>query len=545
MRQLPPVGAFREVRAVSNCRCERFTLGALLRDAAARHGDRTFLEFQEGAQTFAEADSRASRTANGLAALGAGKDSKVAIMAMNGPGFVNAWLGAARTGAVYVPINTDYKGDILRYQLGKADVSHIVIDQVFLERLEAVAGDLPQLRHVILATPMLDAPRVIGKGIAVTTLSDLMSAPEHDPGVTIQPSDPLAISFTSGTTGPSKGVLASHAHVITFARDWIVSTDYGAGQAIYTCMPLFHAVASWLGVVPALINGGLIAIARRFSASSFWDDVRKHQADVAHGIFSMVPILLKQPPRPDDADQPARRFYFAKVNDEFERRFNCKIVEVYGATETGIVTMTPPGGERRKGSCGKPNTATFDVMIANDCDEPVAVGDVGEILVRPRRPFAMLSAYYNNPEATLESFRNFWFHTGDNARADADGYYYFVDRKKDSIRRRGENISSSEVEATLNRHPAILECAVIAAPSELGEDEVKAVVVLREGQEATAEELWAFCDEHMPRFWVPRYIEFRRDMPRTPSQKIQKYLLRAGENRGEVFERAAGGRPTT
>lgn len=530
---------------MSDIKCETSTLGALLRTAAERHGARTFLEFPDGTVTFAEADKRANRTANGLAALGATKDSKIAIMAMNGPGFIDAWLGAARTGAVYVPINTDYKGDILRYQLGKADVSHMVIDPAFLERLDAVAADLPRLRHVILTAPMAGTPRTLGKSVAITTLADVMRAPDHDLGVEIAPSDPLAISFTSGTTGPSKGVLASHAHVITFARDWITCTDYAAGQSIYTCMPLFHAVASWLGVVPAIINGGRIAIVPRFSASGFWDDVRKYKADVAHGIFSMVPILLKQPPRPNDADQPARRFYFAKVNEEFERRFNCKIVEVYGATETGVVTLTPPGGERRKDSCGKPNTETFDVMIANERDEPVAVGEVGEILVRPKRPFAMLSAYYNSPEATLEAYRNFWFHTGDNARADADGYYYFVDRKKDSIRRRGENISSSEVEATLNRHPAVLECAVVAAPSELGEDEVKAVVVLREGAKATAEELWAFCDEHMPRFWVPRFIEFRREMPKTPSQKIQKYLLRAAEDQGEVFERAVSGRRTT
>jgi carnitine-CoA ligase len=525
-------------------KCEPHTLGALLRTAAERHGDRTFLEFADGTQSFAEADRRANQMANGLLALGAGKDSKVAIMATNGPGFTDAWFGTARTGAVYVPINTDYKGDILRYQLGKADVSHIVIDPAFADRLGAVAADLPLLRHVILTAPSVEPPRKLNDGITVTTLGDVMSGSDRDPAIDCAPSDPLAISFTSGTTGPSKGVLASHAHVITFARDWILSTDYAEGQSIYTCMPLFHAVASWLGVVPAIINVGRIAIVPRFSASGFWDDVRTYKADVAHGIFSMVPILLKQPPRPDDADQPARRFYFAKVNDEFEHRFNCKIVEVYGATETGIVTVTPPGGERRKESCGKPNTATFDVMIANPNDEPVAVGEVGEILVRPKRPFAMLSAYYNSPEATIEASRNFWFHTGDNARADADGYYYFVDRKKDSIRRRGENISSSEVEATLNRHPAILECAVIAAPSEFGEDEVKAVVVLREGAKATADELWAFCDEHMPRFWVPRYIEFRGEMPKTPSQKIQKYLLRAGQDQGEVFERAAGGRRT-
>lgn len=525
--------------------CEPFTLGALLGAAAERYGERPFLQFGDRIQTFVETDRRANRTARGLAALGADKDSKIAIMAMNGPGFVDAWLGAARTGSVYVPINTDYKGDILRYQLGKADVSHIVIDPAFVPRLEAVAADLPLLRHVILTEPGADTRPSIDHGIAVTSLTEIMSTSDDSLAIEIAPSDPLAISFTSGTTGPSKGVLASHAHVITFARDWIVSTDYAEGQSIYTCMPLFHAVASWLGVVPAMINGGRIAIVPRFSASAFWDDVRRYKADVAHGIFSMVPILLKQPPRPDDADQPARRFYFAKVDPAFERRFNCRIVEVYGATETGIVTMTPPGGERRKDSCGKPNSATFDVMIANARDEPVRPGEVGEILVRPKRPFAMLSAYYNSPDATIEAFRNFWFHTGDNARADDDGYYYFVDRKKDSIRRRGENISSSEVEATLNRHPAILECAVIAAPSELGEDEVKAVVVLREGANASADELWTFCDEHMPRFWVPRYFEFRREMPKTPSQKIQKYLLRAGESQGEVFERAASGKRTT
>ena len=186
---------------------------------------------------------------------------------------------------------------------------------------------------------------------------------------------------------------------------------------------------------------------------------------------------------------------------------------------------------------GKPNATTFEVMIANDRDEAVATGEVGEILVRPRLPFAMLTAYYNSPQATVEAFRNLWFHTGDNARADADGYLYFVDRKKDAIRRRGENISSAEVESVLNRHPAVLECAAVAVPSELGEDDVKVVIVLRDGLLASAQDLWAFCDEHMPRFWIPRYIQFTQAMPKTPSQKIQKYVLRSGQMQGELFDR--------
>ena len=516
-----------------------FVLGELLRDAAETQGDRVLLQFDDEKRSFIETHLAANRAANGLAALGMDRSAKLAIMTGNSLAFIEAWLGAARAGAVYVPINTDYKGDILAYQLAKADASHIVIEPQYLERLDAVASRLPQLRHVILTREAAAAPRRLRGTIEITTLAEVLRAPDRDPGVSVAPSDPLAISFTSGTTGPSKGVLASHAHVITFARDWITAVEYAPGQAIYSCMPLFHAVASWLGVVPAIINGGRIAFAPRFSASRFWDDVRRYEADVAHGIFSMVPILMKQPPRPDDREQPARRFYFAKVNPAFEARFNCRIVEVYGATETGVVTMTPPGGERKIDSCGTPNTATFDVMLADERDAPVAVGTVGEILVRPKRPFAMLTAYYNSPEATVEAFRNLWFHTGDNARADEDGYLYFVDRKKDAIRRRGENISSSEVEAVLNRHPAVLECAVIAAPSELGEDEVKAVVVLREGAAATPEELWAFSEEHMPRFWVPRFIELRAEMPKTPSQKIQKYLLRSGDGAGAVFDRMA------
>jgi crotonobetaine/carnitine-CoA ligase len=515
-----------------------FVLGDLLRDAADRHGDCVLLQFDTLELTVLDTLAAARRMANGLAALGASRASKVAIMAGNSPAFIDTWLGAALLGAVYVPINTDYKGDILRYQLAKADVTHIVIEPAFLDRLATVAGDLPALRHVVLTEPTSDMPARLGDRIEVTSLAHLMQAPDRDPGIALAPSDPLAISFTSGTTGPSKGVLASHAHVITFASDWIRATDYAEGQTIYSCMPLFHAVASWLGVVPAIINGGRIAFAPRFSASRFWQDVRRYKADVAHGIFSMVPILMKQPPKPDDADQPARRFYFAKVDEAFERRFNCRIVEVYGATETGVVTMTPPDGPRRVGSCGTANTNTFDVMIADEQDRPVPVGEVGEILVRPRRPFAMLTAYYNSAEATVDAFRNLWFHTGDNAWADREGYLYFVDRKKDAIRRRGENISSSEVEAILNRHPAVLECAVIAHPSELGEDEVKAVIVLREGAIATPDGLWSFCDEHMPRFWVPRYIELRPEMPKTPSQKIQKYVLRAGDGLGQMFDRA-------
>src|SRR5215469_14245324 len=326
-------------------------LGRLLRAAAERHGGRTLLQFGALTRSFDDVDSVTNSVANGLAALGVERGSKVAIMAPNGPAFIDAWLGAIKLGAIYVPINP-----------------------TFLQRLDAVLNGVPKLRHVVLTASDPGRPRLLNGDVEISALADLIQAPDRAPAVDISRSDPMAISFTSGTTGPSKGVLASHSHVITFAMDWIRATGFKERQSIYTCMPLFHAIAAWLGVVPAVIMGGRIAIVPRFSASTFWDDVRRYQADVAHGIFSMVPILLKQPPRPEDADQPARVFYFAQQNDAFEERFNCRIIEVYGATETGIVTATPHGGVRRKGSCGKPNLGTFDVMLANDRDQPVGIG---------------------------------------------------------------------------------------------------------------------------------------------------------------------------
>ncbi len=520
-------------------------VGRLLRTAAERYPDRVFFECAEVSMTYRGANEVAARLANGLTELGMRKGGKLAIMLPNSPEFLYSWFGAAKIGAVYVPINTAYRGDILQYQLDRADVTHIVVDAVHLDTLRAVAGALPKLTHVILrgapGEVAEEAPEFRGK--RVLSFADALSDDPAEPDVTVAHSDPHAIAFTSGTTGPSKGVLASNAHVVTFALDWIKCTGYQPGQAIFSPLPQFHAIASWLGVVPTVIGAGRIAFVERFSASRYWDDVRRYNADIVHGIHSMVPILLKQPARPDDGTQPARTFYIGQDDPEFERRFNCRIVNVFGSTETGIVTMIRPGQERRLGSCGRVNTDTFEVMLANDRDEPVGPGEVGEILVRPRHAFAMLSEYYGMPEASVRTFQNFWFHTGDNARMDEDGYFYFVDRKKDAIRRRGENISSFELETVVMRHTAVAECAAVAVASDLGEDDVKIAVVLREGCDLGAEELWAFCEAHMPEFWIPRYIELRDSLPKTENQKVRKFLLRDGVEGGRLFDRGLVKRP--
>lgn len=507
-----------------------------LRRAAERSPDKPFIVFADRAYHYAAFDSITNSVANTLSRLGLAKGGKVALLARNSAAFVETWFAAAKLGALYVPINTEYKGEVLRYQLNHAEVTHLVIDPEFVDRLAAVVGGLPCLKHVIV-TAGTDTPDELRRAAAIHPFASLRAGVDVEPDVKVRFDDPLAISFTSGTTGPSKGVLVVNAHVVTFALDWIRYMEHQPGETIYTPLPLFHAIGAWLGVLPTVLNESRIVVAQKFSASTYWDEVRAARADIAHGIFSMVPILLKQPKREDDATQPARAYYNGNQNPEFEARFNCRIVEAYGATETGMVACTGVTGERVPNSCGKANIDTFDVAVVDENDQPVPSGQVGEIVVRPRLPYSILKEYYRRPDATAETFRNCWFHSGDNGRIDADGNLFFIDRKKDAIRRRGENISSYELEFAMNRHPAVLESAAVSVPSELGEDDVKIVVVPRAGEQLTAEEVWDFCIQTMPRFWIPAIVEFRDELPKTGNLKVQKFQLKERGERARQFVR--------
>jgi carnitine-CoA ligase len=516
---------------------EQRTLQAVWRRAVEAWPERTFVQTAAAEVSYAAFDARVGQVAAGLSGLGLAQGAKLALMLRNSLEFIESWFAAAQLGALYVPINTDYKGDILAYQLGKADVTHIVIDVDLAERLAAVAAELPKLVCVVLTG---DGPApVFAANIQVARFPQLRASGRRIARAETLHTDPHAISFTSGTTGPSKGVLATNCHVITFALDWIEACGFRQADRLYSCLPMFHAIATWLGVLPVILTGATYCFVDRFSASRFWDDVRRFNASVVHGIFSMVPILLKQPPRSDDKDVPARLFYIGQRNPEFEARFNCRIVEVYGATETGIVTYSPLGEAGPLATCGRENSRTYEVALVDDHDQPVPVGEVGEIVVRPRQPYSMIQEYYNMPAETLAAFRNLWFHTGDKARQDANGYFQFVDRKKDAMRRRGENISSWELEKVVGGDPRVLECAAVAHPSDLGEDEVKMVIVPQPGAQLSAADVWDLCEDRMPRFWVPRYLEFRDALPKTPNGKVQKYLLRQGVDQGDVFDRLA------
>jgi crotonobetaine/carnitine-CoA ligase len=516
-------------------RLEDLVLGEILGERAESHPDEMFLQFRDGEFSYGEVDQASNRMAHGLVEAGVRPGHHVAVMLPNCPELVFVIFALARIGAVAVPVNTAYRGELLRHVLASSNCSTFIIDGQYVARLQAVAGSLGDLLRVIVRTESAqeDDTALLGKlGKPALALSGLQVSDVRPLDHRASFSDLLAIMYTSGTTGPSKGALVPHALALTCAWDSLNYLDRW-GKKIYCPLPLFHAAGLWDGMMSALLGGGAIAVVERFSASKFWDDVRRFDAKVAMSVFSMIPILLNQPPTPRDKDHPLEIFYMGKsaLDSALYERFGVRAVETYTSTEAGI-PLASPFGEWRLGSCGQVNAERFEAAVVDDLDLPLPPGQAGELVLRPKQPAVITAGYYGRFEATAHAFRNMWFHTGDRVWRDDDGYFYFVDRMADAIRRRGENISAFDIESEVNLHPAVLECAAIGVPSELEEEEVKLVVVLRPGATLTPVELAAYCQAKLPSFMVPRYVEFVEALPRTPTDKIAKHGLRAAGDRG-------------
>jgi crotonobetaine/carnitine-CoA ligase len=500
---------------------ESLVLGDVLRSRAASHGTEPFLRFRDGDLTYREVDADVNRVAQGLIALGVGKGDHVAIMLPNCPELVTAVFALARLGAVAVPVNTANRGEVLRHVLFSSDSTTLIIDQEYLDRLPI--DQLPGLTRLVV------------RGAAPTgavTFSSLRGRDATEPRAGVTFSDLQAIMYTSGTTGPSKGAMVSHSLALTCAYDSLNYLDRW-GRTIYCPLPLFHAAGLWDGVLSALLGGGSIAVVDRFSASRFWDDVRHFDARVAMSVFSMIPILLSAAPTDRDRDHPLEMFYMGKsvLDAPLRERFGVRSVETYTSTEAGIATGSP-FGEWRLGSCGTVHEERFTAAVVDEHDREVSAGEPGELVLRPKQPYVVTSGYYGTPEATADAFRNLWFHTGDRVWRDEDGYFFFLDRMKDAIRRRGENISAFDLECGVNLHPSILECAAFGVPSKLEDEDVMLAVVLRPGMSLDPEQLVEFCVERLPKFMVPRYIEFVDALPRTPTDKVAKFRLRAKGDHG-------------
>lgn len=513
-----------------------WALPTVLRHRATQSPDRVFLDVPEEGLTwtYAEVLAAAERVGRTLLAEGAAPGDRVVIMGQNSSQFVRTWFGTAVAGLVEVPINTAYELEFLAHQVRTVEARYAVIDDVHAEKFVPIASSAGTIEKfwVIDTGSREQALKLLrdqGWEAQAWEALEEEHAAELPP---VNAHDLASVFFTSGTTGPSKGVAMPHAQMYFFADECVSLTRFTAEDAWMTVTPLFHGNAQFMATYPALVAGGRAVVRSRFSASRWIDQIRESRVTVTNFIGVMMDFLAKQDERPDDADNQLRAVFAAptasSLVDTFKDRFGIEaFVEVFGLTETSAPIISPYGEDRPAGAAGLAADEWFDVRLVDpETDEEVGVDEIGELVVRPRVPWICSLGYFNMPEKTVEAWRNLWFHTGDALKRDATGWFYFVDRFKDALRRRGENISSYEVETALLAHPEVLECAVIAVPasSEAGEDEVMAYLIT--SGEVDPQEVWSWADSQIPAFAIPRYLRFVDAMPKTPSQRVQKAELR-------------------
>lgn len=518
------------------------TLPRMLQRAAAQFGERPLLEIAGGSWSQREAAHAAAGRAAALHAAGVARGERVALLCGNRIEFLEAFLGCGWLGAVSVPINSAAMGPQIEYVLADSGARLLVIEASFVERL-ATAD---------LSRTALQAIWVVGEGPRASRLGGVPCAAWPAPGearepAAVQPGDALAILYTSGTTGPAKGVVCPHAQYFWWGVHTAQVLGVGEGDVLCSTLPLFH-INALNTFAQAVLAGCRVVFETRFSASGFWAAMAAAEATVVYLLGAMVPILLAQPA---GSAERAHRVRIglgpgvpAAAGEAFRARTGVTLLEGYGSTETNFViatnTATTPDSPRR-GVMGwlRPG---FDARVVDEHDVALPDGQAGELLLRADEPYAFASGYFGMPEKTVEAWRNLWFHTGDRVLREPDGAFRFVDRLKDAIRRRGENISSYEVEQVLQSHPAVAAVAVFPVRSELAEDEVMAALELRDGQCAAPAELAQFCETRLPYFAIPRYLEIVDALPRTENGKLQKFTLRERGVGAATWERPNGGR---
>ena len=518
----------------------QWTLPAVLEHQARNRGEAPFLRWEDQGPTwtFDQANRQANRLARGFASLGIGRGDPIVLFLPNSLDYLFAWFALNKLAAIEVPINLAYKGRFLEHQVNLCAAQTLVADVELIEAVRDSLPAMPQLRRIILwsrSGALQGALPVLGDR-EVLRFTDLLAEDGSNPGIAVAPHDTAAIMFTSGTTGLSKGVLMPHAQHYLFAEINVRGLEMTADDVYLSGFPMFHANAQLLTVYPCLIAGARCSLYERFSASSWVDRLHASGATLTNHLGGVLPFIFAQPPTPRDGTHRLRAIGGGptpySILDAFKQRFGVKrFIEYFGQTEVCLPMVTPLAlcDERPRGAAGLLVEQWFDVRVVDPAtDEEVAAGQLGELVIRHKAPWTLNAGYVGMADKTCEAWRNLWFHTGDAVRVDADGWYYYVDRIKDSLRRRGENISSFEVERPIAEHPAVAEVAIVAVPADTdgGEDEVKACVVLRAGATVTHEALYQWCRERLPGFAVPRYIEFMAGFPRTPSEKVQKNLLR-------------------
>ena len=534
---------------------EDWLLPTVLEDQAEALGDETFLQWETTDETvsFAETNRIVNRLAHGLIEQGVEKGDHVLLMLPNSLEYLFLWFACAKVGAVEVPVNTSYKRGTLTHVANLTEADYGVFHDSFVSRVLEVEDDLTHLESFAILEDDGDeyAEDVAAADDAFDAgrYEDLLSDDDSNPDVDLAYHDNASIIMTSGTTGPSKAIQKTYSHQYFFAEQCVNLVQLTDEDVYMTGNPLFHSNAQVLVVFPALIAGAKLCLFERFTASGWVDRLNETGATVCNFLGSMMDFVYQQPERDID-DQNDLRCLFAAptaygIKDEFEERYGIEYTtEVIGTTETCMPVLTPYGSDRPEGAAGLLLDEYFEVELVDpETDQPVDPGTMGEYTIRPKIPWIMTPGYYGMPEKTAEATRNCWFHTGDGLRRDDDGWYYFVDRMGDTLRRRGENISTYDVEQPILEHPAVEECAVVGvkASEAGGEDEVKAWIVFSEDESATPEALTKWANEHMPYFMVPRFFEFVDELPKTENEKIQKAKLREWGNSDSTWDREEAG----
>lgn len=498
------------------------TTGELLELHAARTPDRVFVVFEGGSWTWRETLDRARSVANGLRDLGVGPGDYVASWLPNGCEALLSLFGVNLAGAAQVPMNVAYRGRILEHALRVSQARILIAHHELVPHLDGL--NLPDLRTVVVVG---GDERAAGSSHARRSWGELERASRDAPPAECRrrPCDDMIVIFTSGTTGPSKGVRCSYLHHDAYA-DWFSAGDLGADDRALIVLPLFHVGGSgW--VFWALRTGASLALMPRFETGRFWKDVATLGATTCTMVGAMANFLLELPPSPSDPETPLRIVLatpWMNAWPEFSRRFDVQLWAAFGMSEVPGPFRANIGDDIT--GLGREISSEWEVRLVDEFDMEVPQGSPGELVVRHRRPWVITHGYLGMPDATARAWRNGWFHTGDIVARRGDGIFVYVDRSKDSIRRRGENISSLEVELELQAHPEVLAAAVVAVPSQRSDDEVMAFVQRKAGTELTAEELTRFVIPRLPHYMVPRYLEFVDELPRTPTGKVRKVELR-------------------
>ncbi len=475
-----------------------------------------------------------ARLATSLCSMGINPGDRVATLIENSIEAVYAWWGIILSGGIAVPINTAYKGEYLRHQLADSGSRVIIVAAEFLGRLEAVAPSVKSLQHVVAIGET--RPKIKNTSTALWT--DLLQSDATPPQLNTKPSDLGTFIYTGGTTGLSKGCMLSHNYHEALTRQIGICWERTSDDVVWTPLPLFHFNAITTAVMGPLVFGGRSAIYRRFSVSNFWPEMNRVGATITSTLGTMAYLLAHDVDRPEmprsgapEANTSLRLLGAAPMPVEVDyimkNRFGLTTFSAaYGVTEASLISWQPPGGYNKPNAAGVINDEYFDVRIFDDEDNEVPRGSRGEIVIRPKRPDVMFTGYWGRPDVTVETSRNWWYHTGDVGIIDDDNFLFFVDRKADYLRRRGENIASFEVESIIMGQGQIADVAVHAVPSPMSEDDLKITATLVDGANLTEEELFLWCVEQLPYFALPRYIEFRKELPRSPVGRVLKRELR-------------------